>query len=110
MLEKNSVFVKPADITAVRMECKSCSSVVILSFAHPITFDHFTICPNCGTPWLAVMGTTIIPQVQKCAEAIKELASFMDTWKNVLNDKKSKGFSLSLEVSGLSDRALTDKD
>jgi len=92
-------FIELADILSLRMECGKCHSTVTVPIARDMSFAGMKRCSNCGTAWLTFDMSTIEPQINACASAIRSTVDELNSWRKTLDAVGSAGFSLTIEIT-----------
>jgi DNA replicative helicase MCM subunit Mcm2 (Cdc46/Mcm family) len=92
-------FIEPSDIIAVRLECNKCHATMTSPISSGMIFERLKFCHNCGQSLLTLQNDTVVPKIEKCAQAIIDASKELKEWHRVLASNGSKGFTITLELA-----------
>lgn len=100
-------FIELDDVIALRVECSHCKASLTLPL-NSVSFKIPQMCPSCQSDWYEGYGNG-----RNMGDVIASFVAEVKRLRRALEDKSpvTLGFTLDLEVSGLSGaRALGDRD
>lgn len=94
MTSQTKKFIDLTDFLALRFECKSCGSTLVIPSTRNLEQREeqgkLSDCPVCRKPWASVGGSTCEPEIARFLAALSRL--------NDLLSRFPAGFTLTLEV------------
>ena len=98
MTTQTKKFIEPSDILALRFECKSCGSELLISSLRDISkreeYGKLNDCPVCCKPWASIGGSTCEPTIAEFLTALNKLRGMLGTHQGAF----PAGFSLMIEI------------